>query len=56
MKDMQRRRMKWKRQVMRRDEEHVGREIMDMEVQGRRRRGRPKEKRVECFKEEEEED
>ena len=39
---VQERRLKWYGNVMRREEHHVRRRGMVMEVQGRRKRGRPK--------------
>ncbi|XP_068205147.1 uncharacterized protein [Palaemon carinicauda] len=36
--------------VMRRDEHYIGRRVMEMEVQGTRRRGRPKRRLVDCIK------
>ena len=39
---MQERRLKWYGHVMRRDGYYVGRRLMEMEVSGHRRRGRPK--------------
>ena len=36
------RRLKWYGHVMRREEHYVGRREMEMKVQGRRKRGRPK--------------
>ena len=41
-KKIQQRRLQWFGHVMRREEDHVCRRVMDMEVDGRRRRGRPK--------------
>ena len=41
-KKVQQRRMRWYGHVMRRDEEYVGKKVMGIEVQGSRRRGRPK--------------
>ena len=35
-------RLRWYGHVMRRDQEYVGRKMMEMELQGKRRRGRPK--------------
>lgn len=39
---VQERRLQWYGHVMRREEDYVGRRVMEMEVQGRRSRGRPK--------------
>ena len=39
---LQERRLKWYGHVMRREEHYVGRRVMVMKVQGRRKRGRPK--------------
>ena len=36
--------------VMRRDEEYVRKRVMGIEVQGSRRRGRPKKRWVDCVK------
>ncbi|XP_068224318.1 uncharacterized protein [Palaemon carinicauda] len=36
--------------LMRRDEDHVGRHTMEMEVQGRRRRGRPSKRWRDCVR------
>ena len=41
-KKLQERRLKWYGHVMRREEHYVGRRAMEMKVQGRRKRGRPK--------------
>ena len=41
-KKVQERRMHWFGHIKRREEEYLGRRILDMEVEGRRRRGRPK--------------
>ena len=41
-KKVQERRLKWYGHVMRREEHYVGRRAMVMQVQGRRKRGRPK--------------
>ena len=35
-------RLRWCGHVMRRDQEYVGRKMMEMELPGKRRRGRPK--------------
>ena len=47
---VQERRMRWYGHVMRRDEEYVGKRVMGIEVQGSRRRGRPKKRWVDCVK------
>ena len=39
---VQERMLKWYAHVMRREEHYVGRRVMEMKVQGRRKRGRPK--------------
>ena len=36
--------------VMKRDEEYVGKRVMGIEVRGSRRRGRPKKRRADCVK------
>ena len=41
-KKVQERRLRWYGHVMRREEHYVGRRAMEMKVQGRRKRGRPK--------------
>ena len=35
-------RLRWYGHVMRRDQEYVGRKMMELELQGKRKRGRPK--------------
>ena len=35
-------RLRWYGHVMRRDEQYIGRRVMEMDIQGRRGRGRPK--------------
>ena len=37
-------RLRWYGHVMRRDQEYVGRRVMEMELPGKRKRGRPKER------------
>ena len=44
-------RLRWYGHVMRRDQEHVGRKMMEMELLGKRRRGRPKRRFVDVVKE-----
>ena len=41
-KKLQESRLKWHGQVLRREEEYVGKLVMVMETPGKRRRGRPK--------------
>ena len=41
-KKVQKRRMKWYGHVIRREEHYAGRRAMEMKVQGRRKRERPK--------------
>ena len=43
-------RLRWYGHVMRRDQEYVGTKMMEMELPGKRRRGRPKEKIFRCGK------
>ena len=50
-KKVQERRLQWYGHVMRRDETYVGRRVMEGEVQGRRRRGRPKRRWMDCVRE-----
>ena len=47
---VQKRRMRWYGHVMRRDEEYVGKRTMSIEVQGSRKRGRPKKRWMDCVK------
>ena len=47
-KKVQERRMRWYGHVVRRDEEYVGKRSMGIEVQGSRRRGRPKKRWAVC--------
>ena len=42
--------LRWYGHVMRRDQEYVGRKMMEMELPGKRRRGRPKSKFVDVVK------
>ena len=49
-KKVQERRMRWYGHVMRRYEEYVGKRAMGIEVQGSRRRGRPKKRWADCVK------
>ncbi len=42
-------RLRWFGHVMRRDEGSCERQIMEMEVEGRRRRGRPKTRWKDCI-------
>ena len=44
-------RLRWYRYVMRRDQEYVGRRMMEMELTGKRRRGRPKTRFLDVVKE-----
>ena len=50
-KKVQERRLQWYGHVMRRDETYVGRRMMELEVQGRRGRGRPKRRWMDCMRE-----
>ncbi|XP_068247984.1 uncharacterized protein [Palaemon carinicauda] len=42
-------RLRWYGHVMRRDEQYIGRIVIEVEVQGTRRRGRPKRRWVDCI-------
>ena len=43
--------LRWYGHVMRRDQEYVGRKMMEMELPGKRKRGRPKRKFLDVLKE-----
>ena len=49
-KKIQEGRLRWYGHLLRRDEDHVGRQIMEMEVEGRRRRGRPRKRWRDCIR------
>ena len=49
-KKVQESRLKWYGHVLRREEECVGKIVMVMEVPGKRRRGRPKQRRLDNIK------
>ena len=44
-------RLRWYGHVMRRDQEYIGRRIMEMELPGKRKRGRPKRRFLDVVKE-----
>ena len=44
-------RLRWYRHVMRRDQEYVGRKVIEMELPGKRKRGRPKRRFLDVVKE-----
>ena len=44
-------RLRWYGHVMRKDQEYVGRKIMEIELPGKKRRGRPKRRFVDVVKE-----
>ena len=47
-------RLRWYGHVMRRDQEYVGKKMMEMELRGKRRRGRPKRRFLDVVKDMEE--
>ena len=49
-KKVQEGRLRWYGHLMRRENDHVGRNTMEMEVQGRRRRGRPRKRWRDCVR------
>ena len=49
-KKIQEGRLRWYGHLLRRDDDHVGRHIMEMEVQGRRKRGRPRKRWRDCVR------
>ena len=48
---MREERLRWYRHVMRRDQEYVGRKMMEMELPGKRKRGRSKRRFLDVVKE-----
>ena len=48
-------RLRWYGHVMRKDQEYVGKKMMEMELPGKRRRGRPKRRFLDVVKEDVEE-
>ena len=48
-------RLRWYGHVMRRDQEYVGRKMMEMELPGKRKRGRPRRRFLDVVKEDMEE-
>ena len=44
-------RLRWYRHVMRRDQDYVGRKLIEMELPGKRKRGRPKRRFLDAVKE-----
>ena len=44
-------RLRWYRHVMRKDQEYAGRKMMEMELPGKRKRGRPKRRFLDVVKE-----
>ena len=43
-------RLRWYGHVMRKDEQYIGRRVMEMDIQGRRGRGRPKRRWMDCIR------
>ena len=50
-KKVQEGRLRWYGHLLRREDNHIGKNVMEMEVQGRRRRGRPKKRWRDCVRE-----
>ena len=48
---VQEKRLRWYGHMLRRDEDHVTRRTLEMEVEGRRRQGRPRRRWLDCVKE-----
>ena len=48
-KKVQERRLQWYGHVMRREDNNIAKEVMDMEVEGRRKRGRPRRRWRDCL-------
>ena len=49
-KKLQGGRLRWYGHLLRREDDHVGRSTMEMEVQGKRRRGRPRKRWRDCVR------
>ena len=54
-KKIQEKRLRWYGHILRRDEYHVTRKSMDLRVEGKRKRGRPQRRWMDCLKEDLEE-
>ena len=50
-KKIQEGRLRWYGHLLRRDEHHVGRQMLDMEIWGRRKKGRPRKRWRDCVRE-----
>jgi len=50
-KKVQERRLQWYGHVKRRDDQYIGNRVLGMEVDGRRKRGRPKRRWKDCVEE-----